>query len=127
MKQVERLRAAQGRLGRPREAIAALETARGKGVRTAGLYNALADYDWANKRYVESDIEDWRPDGSGRRQRINCDRWQGDSLKWFVTWMQSLPGAACGLTHEGKPLRNWWVFIGDFDRAMAQRMKLVGD
>ncbi|PYS97466.1 MAG: methyltransferase, partial [Acidobacteria bacterium] len=36
------LGAAQGRLRRPKEAIAALETARSKGVRTTTLYNALA-------------------------------------------------------------------------------------
>jgi hypothetical protein len=54
--------------------------------------NAEQDYDWANKRYVETDIEDWKPDGSGRKQRMNCDRWGGDSLKWFVYWMQNIPG-----------------------------------
>ena len=87
--------------------------------------NALADYDWADKRYVETDIEDWRPDGSGRRQRINCDRWQGDSLKWFVYWMQNLPGADNGLTYNGRPLNNWWGFIGEFDAAMKNKLTLV--
>ena len=48
--------------------------------------NGEQDYDWANKRFVETDIEDWKPDGSGKKQRINCDRWGGDSLKWFVYW-----------------------------------------
>lgn len=87
--------------------------------------NALRDYDWANKRFVETDIEDWRPDGKGARKRINCDRWQGNSLKWFVYWMQSLPGAGNGLTYRGKPLTNWWVFVGDFDEAMRRGLKLV--
>ena len=31
--------------------------------------NAERDYDWANPRYVETDIEDWKPDGTGKRQR----------------------------------------------------------
>lgn len=87
--------------------------------------NAERDYDWANPRYVETDIEDWQPDGTGRRQRLNCDRWQADSRKWFVYWMQSLPGADNGLTFAGRPLSNWWVFVGDFDRAMRQGLKLV--
>jgi hypothetical protein len=87
--------------------------------------NAERDYDWANKRYVETDIEDWRPDGTGKKERINCDRWQGDSLKWFVYWMQNLPGAESGLSYNGKPLANWWVFIGDFDNAVRRGMKLV--
>ena len=59
--------------------------------------NAEQDYDWANKRFVETDIEDWKPDGSGKKQRMNCDRWGGDSLKWFVYWMQNIPGADNGL------------------------------
>jgi hypothetical protein len=88
--------------------------------------NAESDYDWANKRYVETDIEDWRPDGSGKKQRLNCDRWDGDSLKWFVYWMQNIPGADNGLIDNGKPLNNWWIFIGDFDAAMKRKTTLVG-
>ena len=87
--------------------------------------NAERDYDWANKRYVETDIEDWKPDGTGRKQKMNCDRWDGNSLKWFIYWMQNLPGADSGLTHQGNSLTNWWVFIGDFDRAMQNRMTLI--
>jgi hypothetical protein len=87
--------------------------------------NAQGDYDWANKRFVETDIEDWRPDGTGRRQRMNCERWQGDSLRWFVYWMQNIPGAENGLTYQGRPLTNWWRFIGDFDNSVKQRVRLV--
>ena len=74
----------------------------------------------------KTDIEDWKPDGTGKKQRINCDRWEGDSLKWFVYWMQNIPGANHGLTYKGKKLSNWWVFIGDFDHAMQRGMKLDG-
>jgi hypothetical protein len=88
--------------------------------------NAEQDYDWANKRYVETDIEDWKPDGTGKKQRMNCDRWGGNSLKWFVYWMQNIPGAGNGLSYKGKPLNNWWVFMGDFDSAMKRKMTLVG-
>ena len=31
--------------------------------------NGEQDYDWANKRFVETDIEDWKPDGTGKKQR----------------------------------------------------------
>ena len=89
--------------------------------------NAEGDYDWGNKRFVETDVEDWRPDGGGKRERINCDRWQGDSLKWFVYWTQNLPGADSRLTYRGKPLANWWIFIGDFDGAMRRGLKLVAE
>jgi hypothetical protein len=87
--------------------------------------NGESDYDWANAKYVETDIEDWRPDGTGARQRLNCDRWGGDSLRWFVYWMQNLPGAAHNLELDGRPLTNWWLFIGDFDYAMNNELGLV--
>ena len=85
----------------------------------------MRDYDWANKRFVETDIEDWRPDGKGKKKRINCDRWKGNSLKWFVYWMQSIPGADNGLSYRGKKLTNWWTFLGDFDGAMRRGLKLT--
>jgi hypothetical protein len=88
--------------------------------------NAERDYDWANRAYVWSDIEDWTPEGSGQKQRINCTRWNCDSLGWFVYWMQNLPGIDNGLTYRGQPLTNWWTFIGDFDEAMAAGFGLLG-
>ncbi len=88
--------------------------------------NGVRDYDWANPAYIWTDIEDWTPEGSRSRQQINCTRWRGDSLAWFVYWMQNVPGAHNGLTFRGRPLSNWWAFIGDFDGAMRRRMGLVG-
>ena len=81
--------------------------------------NGRHDYDWANRTMIATDIEDWRPDGSGERVRLNAERWSGDSLTWFTYWMQNLPGRENGLTWRGKPLRNWWEFVGAFDEAMA--------
>lgn len=86
--------------------------------------NAERDYDWANRNYIWTDIEDWRPDGSGQKQRMNCTRWNCDSLTWFIYWMQNLPGANNGLTYQRRPLTNWWRFIGDFDEAMATQKQL---
>ncbi len=86
--------------------------------------NGERDYDWKNTKHVMTDIEDWKPDGSGQKQRMNCDRWNGDSLQWFTYWMQNIPGAGNGLDFEGKPLTNWWRFIGDFDNAMRQKQGL---
>ena len=87
--------------------------------------NGQRDYDWANPRYVWTDIEDWRPDGTGQKQHLNCNRWNGDSLTWFIYWMQNLPGANNGLTYHGRPLRNLWDFIGDFDAAMQRGWGLI--
>ena len=87
--------------------------------------NGERDYDWCNPNEVWTDIEDWQPDGGGIRKLMNCERWNSDSLTWFVYWMQSLPGAGNQLTHQGRALTNWWSFLGDFDRAMANRMGLT--
>ncbi|MBN1351126.1 hypothetical protein JXJ21_17020 [candidate division KSB1 bacterium] len=87
--------------------------------------NGERDYDWANPRYVETDLEDWKPDGSGQKKRMNCERWNCNSLDWFTLWMQSIPGKENQLSYQGKPLTNWWIFIGDFDAAMKQGLKLI--
>jgi hypothetical protein len=87
--------------------------------------NGERDYDWANPRFVETDMDDWKPDGSGRKTRMNCQRWGGDSLRWFVYWMQHLPGPGNGLSFERRPIRNWWVFLGDYDLAKTRNLELV--
>ena len=87
--------------------------------------NGEEDYDWANPRFVETDMDDWRPDGGGRKAPMNCERWGGNSLRWFVFWMQHLPGPNNGLTFRGKRLANWWLFIGDYDLARRTGLGLV--
>ncbi len=87
--------------------------------------NGQQDYDWANPRYVETDMDDWKPDGSGVKTRMNCDRWGGSSLRWFIYWMQHLPGPDNGLTSGRKALNNWWVFIGDYDLAKGKGLGLT--
>jgi len=86
--------------------------------------NEEKDYDWKNKNYVETDIEDWKPDGSGSKININCERWNCNSLEWFILWMQSIPGANNELKDDNKALNNWWMFIGDYDNAMKKGLKL---
>jgi hypothetical protein len=87
--------------------------------------NGERDYDWRNPKYVWTDIEDWRPDGSGQKIQINSDRWNRDSLQWFIYWMQNLPGKDNGLSYLGRPLTNWWRFIGDFDATMRAHTGLI--
>lgn len=74
---------------------------------------------------VWTDIEDWTPEGHGEKKLMNCQRWNCDSLTWFIFWMQNLPGLNNGITYQGRPLTNWWTFIGAFDEAMANGLKLV--
>ena len=88
--------------------------------------NATRDYEWNSMAQAMSDIETWKPEGTTRRKALTCTRWHGDSLQWFVYWMQNLPGADNGLSYRGRLLTNWWMFVGDFDAAMAQRRGLTG-
>ncbi len=87
--------------------------------------NGRRDYDYANKDYVETDIEDWKPEGFGQKQKMNCDRWSGNDLKWYVYWMQAIPGASNGLTFKDRKLSNWWEFIGDYDQAVQRSSKFT--
>lgn len=87
--------------------------------------NSESDYDWSNPRTVETDIEDWQPEGVGKIQKINCDRWHGNDLKWKIYWMQNIPGANNGLTFKGKRLTNWWLFKGDWDYIVKNKVHLV--
>ena len=81
--------------------------------------NGERDYDWANPRFIDTDIEQWRPEG-GPTTRLNSKRWGGESLTWFQYWMQNLPGPENGLEYRGRKVTNWWQFIGDWDGAMGR-------
>jgi len=87
--------------------------------------NSESDYDWENPRYVETDIEDWRPDGIGQTIRMNADRWGRDPIRWRVYWLQAIPGLDHGLAYKGKKLRNWWSFVTEWDRSRREKWTLV--
>ena len=61
----------------------------------------------------------------GKTQRMNADRWNRDPIKWRVYWMQAIPGVANGLSYQGKPLRNWWSFVSNWDEARREKWKLI--
>lgn len=87
--------------------------------------NGRHDYDWYNKESVESDIEDWKPEGYGEKKQINSDTWGNSDMKWYIYWMQSIPGRDNGLTYKGKKLTNWWIFVGDYDRVRKDKIGLT--
>lgn len=87
--------------------------------------NSEKDYDWTNPRVVETDIEDWKPEGYGKTQPMNADRWDRDPIKWRIYWMQAIPGLDHGLVYKGRKLRNWWSFVSDWDRAKNEKWTLV--
>jgi hypothetical protein len=87
--------------------------------------NAVKELDYHNPRYVESDIEDWTPEGFGVVKRVNRDTWGDKELNWFIYWMQSLPGEKNALTYKKEPLTNWWHLVGDFDAAVKNKKGLT--
>jgi len=86
--------------------------------------NGEFDYDYANQTVVQSDIEDWQPEGFGELKAINSDAWGSSHLGWLIYWMQSIPGDNNGLTYQSQTLTDWWAFIGNFDETIAQGAKL---
>lgn len=90
--------------------------------------NCLYKWDSTESRY--SDCEDWKPDNSGQQKQINCRAWyKGDCLdnngiEYKIWWMQNIPGKNNNLKTDGKILRDWWEFIGNFDDAIIKGRSL---
>lgn len=96
--------------------------------------NSEADYGYWYDTPAESDCEDWSPEG-GTKKSVSCHTWgdyQGcDSCTdthydractesaYYIWWMQNVPGRENGLVYQGKKMRSWWEFFGDFDRAVG--------
>ncbi len=80
--------------------------------------NATSDYDYANKRYVESTADDWLnyPDLRGAKKKVNCDAWGGPDyqrnyLKW---WFARLPRSEGVNAADGRR-NNWWEYVFQFN------------
>lgn len=90
-------------------------------------------YNWESERIVESDCENWKPDGTGVKTSVSCHTWYGQDkaciknggIEFKVWWMQNIPGKNNGLTYNGKAIKNWWDFIGNFDAAIASGKRLT--
>jgi hypothetical protein len=104
--------------------------------------NATKDYDYFNDTPVESDIEDWRPEG-GPRKTISRKTWEsldyrfptGDRIRtpgtvlepdaqWYLYWFQNFPGLGSRIPHPKGEMTNWWRFLGDYDGAMREKYGL---
>lgn len=90
--------------------------------------NAASEVDYTNTANVLSDCEDWRPDGYGTVTSINCHNWFGEGQycdidneggKYYLWWMQHIPGYGNNLTYQGRPIGNLWEYIGDLDTALT--------
>ena len=103
--------------------------------------NTKKDYDYQNDSLVESDIEDWTPDYSGKTKKVNANTWgnidyawpssvaidipQKTESHWYIYWMQNMPGYKNGISYSaGKNMTNWWYFTADWDDAINSGMGL---
>ena len=93
--------------------------------------NGIGHYSWNLKREVLSDCEDWNPDRTGEKKLISCVTWAGEGCgndpgtTFKVWWMQNIPGKNNNLYSDNKKLRDWWEFIGDFDKAMSKGKNFI--
>jgi hypothetical protein len=98
-----------------------------KGVAAVGTChyppNGESDYDYGNKRFVESTADDWLnyPNLTGVKRKVNCETWGGPDyqrnyLKW---WFARLPRAA-GVNPDSGRLNNWWEYVFRFNEYDAR-------
>ncbi len=93
--------------------------------------NTKNEYDWNNETDVLSDCEDWKPDGAGVAKTVDCHTWYGGTcldnggIEFKKWWMQNIPGQNNGLVYNGKNVKNWWDFLGDFDKALQLGKSLL--
>jgi hypothetical protein len=87
--------------------------------------NAEADYDYANKRHVESTADDWLsyPELMGKKSSVSCETWGGPDyernfLKW---WFGHLPRAD-GVNTDGR-LNNWWRYVFQFNQYGPEKLR----
>ena len=104
--------------------------------------NTIVDYDYCNSTLVASDIFDWKPEG-GQTKLVNCQTWDTLHYAWpqitisgsgccdagelpdynsrfFILWMQSMPGNGNQIPYANKWMTNWWRFIGNWDSTTAK-------
>lgn len=83
--------------------------------------NSDHDYEWGNRRYVETYALDWRnyPDLEGTKVIMNCDDGWGPDIAVHHRWWLGLLPKAPGKTKWGS--NNWWTYVADFDRAEVVR------
>ncbi len=101
--------------------------------------NTTQHYDYANMTPVESDIEDWTPEGNSRKKSVNALTWRnllyqwpnndppvGDLTEthWYIYWMQNMPGRENTIRYGERYLTNWWAFTGDWDGSIKAGLGL---
>ncbi|MFK7776071.1 MAG: LamG-like jellyroll fold domain-containing protein [Saprospiraceae bacterium] len=100
--------------------------------------NTTTNYDYTNTTVVDSDIEDWKPDGSGQTTSVSKSTWEnlnyswpGASTfpqkiesQWYLYWMQSIPGFNNQIPYNTNEITNWWEFVFDWDEGIMSGLGL---
>lgn len=82
--------------------------------------NGVADYDYANTRYVQSNADDWRtyPNATAPTRTFSCTEWTPsffDPQKEYLDWWYHHMPAVAGMAGDGF-LSNWWRYLADVDQ-----------
>jgi len=78
--------------------------------------NAERDYDYRNKRFVNSSADDWLnyPNLKGKKKKVNCETWGGpDYQRKYMNWWYNHFPRAKGWNKDGR-LNNWWKYVYKF-------------
>lgn len=88
--------------------------------------NGQADYDWANKKVVNTYAANWYryPDVTkGNAQQVDCREWDCSHLGYMCWWYRHIPHFK-GLNKADGHLNNWWRYVTDYNAAMNEEAKL---
>lgn len=96
----------------------------GLGKNNSACPNSDCEYRWSETKEVMSYCEDWQPQGGGATKSTSCQTWGCNSeggVSFKVWWMQNIPGYNNKIVYQGKYLKNFWEFIGNFDTAIKDK------
>ncbi len=115
---------------------------RGRNGWTHSPPNGVSDYDYNNFTPFNSDITDWKPDGSGVKISYSAATVRDTPYifpnnflpaphiepNWYIFWRQSMPGFGNTIPYQTSSgsyrMTNWWQFTGDWDRAIRSGVGL---
>lgn len=64
--------------------------------------NGRQEYDASNPANFQSDCRNWKADGTGAKETLNCNLWGCNRAGWLVWWMQNMPSS-------------WWSYVANPD------------
>lgn len=86
------------------------------------------NYGYLNGSQVQSNCEDWNPDGTGATTLVSANymdslgyNWPGGNppqkveSNFYIWWGQNIPGKNNNVKYGGRELNNWWELLNDWD------------